>query len=224
MRNIGKIITLFLLIFSIPGCNFFHFEDSNNNTVTELGSLTSGKIWIYLCGLTKNLSSAQEVENRNILNNVGKDLNIKILAIKPKERCSEFDNKLCWPHNSHEQTLNTYSYIKSIVKNIEISGFIGFSNGGFFLNKLAQIMELNKPIISIGSAGYLADTTFRNNIYLLIGKQDRYHYSYAQEFYNKSIGTPLHVILIEYDKGHEIPETVLENILGNLILDKKVAI
>lgn len=212
-----KLVTIFLLIMALlPGCTLFYSPKIDNSQIICLGASDSNKTWIYLCGLTDEFNASHEIAQRNILDHIGKKLNIRFLAIKPAERCPEFDNKLCWPHNSHTETLKTYDYILGLTGNYAIAGFIGFSNGGFFLNKIAQLVELNKPIISIGSAGYLENTSLKNDLYLVIGTQDIYHVLGAREFYNKSKTMQLNVTLIEFDGGHEIPRTALEDLLARI--------
>lgn len=213
-----KIIKILLpTLFLIAGLILFFFKQCDNKVII-LGDLKAEQTWVYLCGLTQDFNSPQEVENRNILTQIGKKLSIKFIALTPPNRCPEFDNKLCWPHNSQEEVLKTYNYILSHIKNTtSVNGFIGFSNGGFFLNQLAQIAELNKPIISIGAAGYLGNSILKNKVYLLIGTNDIYHYNGAQEFYRKSKNSPLDVELIEYAGGHEIPQDVLETVLLKII-------
>ena len=148
------------------------------------------------------------------MSSIGKKLGIKFIAIKPFNRCIQFDNKLCWPHNNKEETLRTYNQILRELPDVKISGFIGFSNGGFFLNKLVQCKQLDVPVVSIGSAGFLENGSYENNLYLLIGKQDMYHVEGAHSLYEQSKNKMLNVQLIEYEEGHVIPEKTLESLLA----------
>lgn len=149
-----------------------------------------------------------------MLDTVGKQLNIKFLAMIPKNRCPQLNNRLCWPHDTEQELLQTYQEIINNVQNQPIQGYIGFSNGGFFLNKLAQFVEINKPIISIGAAGPLFNKQGPiNSIYLLIGKKDRWHYEHAVNLYNQSKDTNLTIHLIEYDEGHQIPANILRKLI-----------
>lgn len=202
------------MVIFIQGCSFFDHKENDN--FAEIGSLKSENRWVYLCGLTQDFDSSQEIENRKKLDAIGCAQNIKFLAIKPNVRCSEFNNKLCWPHNNQDEVNNTYSYILSALNNKKISGFIGFSNGGFFLNKLVQYVELNKPVISIGASGYLENGSIKNKLFLLIGLQDTYHYKDAYEFYQRSKSMPLNVEFVEFNGGHEIPQLLFEETLRRL--------
>ncbi|MCB9493289.1 MAG: hypothetical protein H6679_03375 [Epsilonproteobacteria bacterium] len=204
---------VFILLFLVAffGCSKPH-EDA-----IVLGNQSSSKVWIYLCGLTQSFDGQQECNNRNILDRMGQEIGVKFVAVKPKNRCHQFDNKLCWPHDSESEVNKTYSEIVDALNGQQIAGFIGFSNGGFFLNQLVQTKELGVPVVSVGSAGVLKHDSYANNLYLLVGKNDIYHYQHAKDFYNASQSfSRLRVELIEYDGGHEIPDAVLSELLKKL--------
>lgn len=209
------VILVFIFLMSI-GTVFF-FNRNKDVQIIELGLDDSPIAWVYLCGLTRDWHDPLELENRNKLSCIGKQLGIKFIAIKPFHRCPQFDNKLCWPHDSVVETLRIYDQILNKLTGIKISGFIGFSNGGFFLNKLVQCNQLNVPVISIGSAGYLENGSYKNNLYLLIGKQDVYHIQGARQLYEQLKNSELCIQLIEYEDVHVIPEKLLETLIFSLI-------
>jgi len=183
----------------------------------ELGALSSNQVWVYLCGLVKNFN-ADEMEELKVLQVLGKKYNIKFLAIVPKERCAYLNNSLCWPQDSQEELLDTYRKILNSLHHYKIQGYIGFSNGGFFLNKLVQFVELDTPIISVGSAGKIINNTGpKNNIYLLIGKDDQWHYEPAVNFYKASKNSNLTINFIEYQNGHLLPLEILSDTLKNIM-------
>ena len=216
MRKIA--IYLCMLLIFMSGCKNNNKNPEHHDLIIELGSAARDRVWIYLCGLTSDFYSIDEMQKRKTLTKIGQKNNIKFLAIKPPVHCAEFDNKLCWPHNNREQVLQTYQYILDTIGNKKISGFIGFSNGGFFLNQCAQYIELKKPIISIGAAGYLHNASVPNILYLLISKEDSYHYADARKYYLKAQNSPLHVTLYEYSGGHTIPFPLLEKLIATLQL------
>ncbi len=188
-----------------------------NTKSLVLGDHSQHKAWIYLCGLTQNFNSEQEIKNRKLLDIIGLATKTKFIAIQPTNRCSEFDNKLCWPHDDDTALQNTYQYILKASNGHGIAGFIGFSNGGFFLNKLVQKQQLNVPIISIGSAGFVASAPYENDIYLIIGKQDEYHYEHALNFAKSAKKYPhLRTKVIEHEGGHEIPVEPLISLLKKI--------
>jgi len=203
-----KAINLFFCLIIFISC-----QSSKEKNKVILGNKSSKNCYIYLCGLTQKFN--YEKHNRQILDDIGKNISIKIIAIKPKDRCIDFDNMLCWPHNNKQEIIETYKYIKETINNENINGYIGFSNGGFFLLKLAEIESLNKPIIAIGAGGYIGEIKAKNNLFLFIGKQDKWHYDLAKQFYKQSQNTSLNVKLIEYDQGHVIPQKLLQQVLQN---------
>jgi hypothetical protein len=145
------------------------------------------------------------MDELRVLDSVGKKLNIKFLAMIPSKRCSQLNNKLCWPQETQEELSQTYKKIIDATCSYDIEGFIGFSNGGFFINKLAQFIELGRPFISIGAAGPLVNKKGPlNTIYLLIGRQDKWHYEHAINLYTQSKNTNLDIDLIESLSGHII--------------------
>lgn len=183
-----------------------------STAMIELGATDSTKTWIYLCGLTEHIDSEQEVENRKILDTLGKRLNLRFLAIHPFYRCGRVDYKLCWPHYTPEQTLETFNTILSVVEDEKISGYIGFSNGGFFLNQLSQMKELSLPIITIGAAGSYFQSSVPNNLTMIVGTLEPI-YNSAQAFYKNAKGSPLSVTFIEHEGDHILPSNALEKLM-----------
>lgn len=183
-----------------------------------LGDQKSNKVWVYLCGLTRQWDSSEERSHRKTLEQIANKERIKIVAIKPSDRCSQFDDKLCWPHDNQEQVKNTYAKINNVISSYDVYGFIGFSNGAFFLNKAAQEINLDKPIISIGGAGHFDPEKYINTkTYLIIGKQDHYHYENAVLFYEQANKYRKDSVkLISHDDGHVIPENIVEKVIHAL--------
>lgn len=150
---------------------------------------------------------------RNRFDELGKKLNITFIAIKPPKRCKHYNNRWCWSHDTDEEVSDTYAYILEPLGNRKIAGIIGFSNGGFFLNRLAQTRSLPFPLISMGAAGYLADASHPNKLFLIVGKRDIHHYDDALKFYKASLESPLQITFIEHAQGHIVPFDILENLL-----------
>lgn len=73
------------------------------------------------------------------------------------------------------------------------------------------------PIISIGSAGTLSSSEIENDIYLIIGIDDFYHYKAAISYYEhaKQFGK-LNARLIKHSGDHVIPESVLQELIHRL--------
>ena len=184
----------------------------NPGDVVQLGEVSAEKTWVYLCGLAETVNVEQEVENRQLLDQLGKKHHIRFLAIHPFERCEKANNKLCWIHYTDEQTLETYENIEEVVGKEKIAGFIGFSNGGFFLNKLAQMKELEVPLVSIGASSSFNPAPSSNEITLIVGREE-FVYESAQQFAQQAKGSPLSITFIEHEGGHILPAKVLENFI-----------
>jgi hypothetical protein len=192
-------------------------RDSSKDPIIIVGDTQSKRTWVFLCGVVGDFMVQQAVEHRVLLDRIGKKLGIAFVAVRPKSYtnyCGVL--MLCWPHNTQKEILQTYQEIQFAVGDRPIAGYIGFSNGGFFLNKLAQYKSLEVPIISIGSAGYIDVEPMPNTIHLLIGIHDVYHYEYAQKLYAQSQNTALTIKLIEYDGGHDMSETLMTSLIAEL--------
>ena len=198
------------LLTSIVGCG------QHKSTVGTLGENSSSQTWIYLGGLTQEIESPEEVHNKKILDHIGKKLNIKILAIPYFDRCEKANYKLCWLHYTPAQTLETYDKILKVVEGEKISGFIGFSNGGFFLNQLAQLRDLKHPIISVGASGTLGSSSFRNTLTMIVGKSEVI-YPGAKKFFQDAKKSSLSLTFISHEGGHIFPSQTLEKALRQYV-------
>ena len=219
MRNTGKLLSIpTLLLCLVSLCLAGSEKRKISPALTVLGDVTRPKAWVYLCGLTLSWDATTTRNNRALVDRIAKKEHIKIIALKPPLRCAQFKGKLCWPHNTSEQVKQTLAYIQEAVPLKKIAGFIGFSNGGFFLNRLYQDVDVDCSFISIGSGGFLnAPQPNAQGLYLIIGKQDKHHYKLAQHFYKKAQQSPkAHVELLEHDGEHIIPERLLQNLLHRL--------
>jgi hypothetical protein len=204
------------LLFTLSGCNQIADKIQTSDFII-IGSQNSSQTWIYLCGLITDFIPKQMNELK-VLDTIGKELNLKIVVIIPHDRCPQYNHRLCWPQENKEELLTTYKKIMNTVNTQTIDGYIGFSNGGFFLTQLAQYIAMHKPIIAIGSAGLINDPQGpHNKVHLLIGTKDQWHYEHAINLYNQSKNTNLTINLIEYDGGHEIPINALKNIIQNVM-------
>lgn len=196
MRQFFILIGLFCII----SCS------SRESKFVELGNPSSKESWVYLSGLAKSFDSIEEQEYRKILHDIGRELNIRFIALKPRHRCPKFDNKICWPHQNPLQAIETYKSIMTDLGKIPITGWVGFSNGGYFLQEISKQKNLIIPVITIGAAGSLyADS----QIYVMIGKDDEYAYGRSKE---------LGYDFIEYEGGHTIDAAALKKLL-KLILN-----
>jgi len=179
---------------------------------TFLGNQTSRVTWAYLSGLVEDPYS--EEDQYKTLDQIGNDLSIRIIAFSPPVRSPLYQNRLCWPHENQEAVLSTYATLKQQLSEERISGLIGFSNGGFFLLKLAEQKELDIPLVVIGAGIYPSHTNIRNRVILLISKEDTAHYSLAKMFCEREEGSLLNLSCHEYPGGHIIPQVLVKKVVS----------
>lgn len=211
--SLTRMILYGALLTSIVGCG------QHKTTAATLGAKSSSQTWIYLGGLTQDIESPEETNNKKLLDQIGKKLSIKILAIPYFDRCEKANYKLCWLHYTHAQTLETYDKILKVVEGEKISGFIGFSNGGFFLNQLAQLRDLKHPIISIGAAGTLESPAFPNTLTMIVGKSEVI-YPVAKKFFQDGKKTSLSLTFLSHEDGHIFPPKTVEKALKQYVKPK----
>jgi len=180
------------------------FLSSCSAKYVELGNSKSSTKWVYLCGLTDSFDSKTEVKHREILDNLGHEFNIRFIALVPKHRCEKFSNKMCWPQKEAEDRLKTFKSIKRTIRNKKIDGWIGFSNGGYFLLEALKDKHVAKPIITVGAPGTLNST---EQVYIMVGNKDDYAYERVKT---------LSYDFIEYEGGHEIDEKSLRGLLKKI--------
>ena len=182
-----------------------------------LGDTKGTQTWIFLCGLNDDFDGPKARNSRAILNQLGQRCGLRICALEPPTRCADFGNQICWPLSTQEETLSTFDYIQEHTKDIDVCGYIGFSNGGFFLCALAQCIPLDVPIVAIASGGTVRSMPPPNRLILMAGNDDKPYIRKAQDMRASAQGTPLDVTLHTFDGGHVLPEALLEKELPRLI-------
>ncbi|SBS38950.1 Serine hydrolase (FSH1) [Marinomonas spartinae] len=191
-----------------------------------LGDKDSHSVVIYLHGMDLPNVSDQELANRQKLDEIGHVLSIKFYLPRSVTKCHQNDNQLCWPQDNVdelERTLSTITSSANFERGDKLEGIIGFSNGGFFTSKLIQNCLLPDDfwVVSIGSAGAWGDSekdlSNCGRVISIIGKNDRWHYSYMLNFhrYLQSVGAKSK--LIEFNGGHAMPLSELKRELALLL-------
>lgn len=194
-----KHIEIILMASLITGCAIFEPKK------IVLGNKLSNVSVVYLAGITSSVYSDQEIKNRRILNKIGKDLNIKIIAITQQHYCKKFNYNKCWPQKSRFNTYTTYLELLGHLHNEKVSGWVGFSNGGYYLEKLSNLTKINVPIISVGAA-VKGDNS--NDFHVLIGNKDMVAYKQAKEE---------QLNFTEYNGKHELEESSLKKKLMDVV-------
>lgn len=205
-----------LAVMVVGVCGYFllylGISEAQENVVA-VGASRPAQTWVYLCGLTAEFDGEQETARREMLDRVGKETSVRFLALVPTTRCEQYRTMLCWPHDTADEVRSTYDFIMKTVDDYEIDGLIGFSNGGFFLNRLIQETKLAVPVIVVGAYGHVYDTAIKNTLHLMVGTRDEHHYDGVLRFYQQTKDSLLDVTLYEFDGGHDIHEQTLREIL-----------
>lgn len=220
--NIKNILLAVVLGLIVTGVLYLGLQKPREEVLQEekftvvIGDANSAKTWVYLSGLTDDFEASESsIENRMKMDAIGKEVGVRFIAVKPPRRCENHENLLCWPHDNEAEFEGSKNYLMSKVNLEEVSGMVGFSNGGYFLNRLGAYEKFGIPFISIGAGGSSPDGIYNNELYMLIGNKDEYNYDNAKAYYAKiSAGNP-NVSILEFEGGHEIPEKVLVELLRN---------
>lgn len=181
------------------------------------GNSSATHALIYLHGVDSPQPTPQESENRALLSRLAKSENIALALLRSTNFCSQaaFKGKLCWPRGD-DQSLS--ENLKQMLKDAAIChkstakiGMLGFSNGGYFLNRIVSRC-LQTPVswfASIGSSGSIdgasKHATGCGRLLLMIGRKDMTHHK-ARSFYQELRKIGRSVEWQEFEGGHVIPE------------------
>lgn len=171
---------------------------------------------IYLHGVDPVEPSEQERGNRQLLKNLANSEGVALAMLRSTTLCSQpaFRGKLCWPRSTDEVIKEEFARILAqaakCYKPSATLGMVGFSNGGFFLNKLVTQCTPGRVrwFLSIGSGGSVAGAKAGSacgHLHLLIGRKDLTHRE-AQRLYKDLQKLGRSIEFSEFDGGHVIPE------------------
>ncbi len=181
-----------------------------------LGDLSQPCVWVFLCGLNQDFNGEKAQRSRAVLDALGKQYGFRFLALVPPARSSQWGNRLCWPQETPALLDETWAYIKAQTQDLTVAGYIGFSNGGFFLCALSQHKLLPVPLVAIASGGIVKGTPAANRLVLLVDPSDQPYGDKAHDMLGSAKGTPLHVTLHTFEGGHTIPPDLLAEQLTQL--------
>ncbi|MEK6555146.1 MAG: hypothetical protein AABZ31_07900 [Bdellovibrionota bacterium] len=141
------------LIFILLG-SFAH------GTTECIGSVKANRFIVYLHGIDTESPSLQELENRGVLKELAKSLNIRFALPRAKVACPTKIHQMCWTWAA--KTSVDLAPVKSAIelaaadcfpsKNYDV---LGFSNGGIAVASLLRLCEkvdFNLGI-TVGAAG-----------------------------------------------------------------------
>ena len=147
---------------------------------------------------------------------MGKTSGIKFYVLRPRHSDARFNGKRYWSHANPLETRATYRAIIARLKNKKIAGWVGFSNGGFFLGELVQLRSLGVPVVLIGAGGTCRGALRGNSVTVIIGSQDTWHWQSALRFYGQARDKKQSCRLLTHGQGHIVPASLLMEVLKHL--------
>lgn len=194
-----------------------------------LGSEKAKHSVVYLHGMDTTSPSPQEMRNREVLNDLAQKLNLRIALPRAISICPNNQNQICWGWD--------FSDVSSITSSLEIVSaaakkcfsksnhiiLLGFSNGGFVVNRLIQdcLKTPYTQFISVAAGGTwnansTKDLSQCGSLVLLIGRKDSSNYKPVKEYHSWLKQNKAATTLIEFPGSHELPSKELEQTLQAL--------
>lgn len=179
---------------------------------------------VYLHGIDERAIGSLETANRAILKKLSEQFQVRIAIPRGNQTCG---NKLCWDHSGVESVNKSMAGIKSetasCLENRPLIGLIGFSNGGYLVNKYFQ-MCLDSPKVSflvIGALGNLkkepASLKSCGHLTLSIGRRDMIRDQVKSLYRELKKNFPDKVTLEIYEGGHELSYQALHGWLNQVL-------
>ena len=183
---------------------------------------TGSRALIFLHGIDR--PSKPDAANKSAYETLKKlslDLKFRLALPRSNSYCMQ-GKKVCW------NVSNQVNELKSIYEEISKKSagcfaknskpiIAGFSNGGYFLNKLVHhcILPKDTSVISIGAAGNVYKRTNLNHcasLDLILGKYESTYHS-GLKYYLKMKGLQARIVLTKFKGGHMVPYDPLHKIL-----------
>ena len=178
--------------------------------------------FVYLHGMDIADVSGQEKANREKLFRIAQKLEISVVVPRAISICPTSPNQVCWGWKFDQAELTQIKErISSAIGTCgakKVIALVGFSNGGYAVNALHSRCEADEfgKLISIGAMMNTPVTTLKYNqgcagtILRLIGKQDNLNSNLAAVKLVTENNFEKLIQIIEFDGGHEIPESLLQ--------------
>lgn len=181
------------------------------------GNKAASHALVYLHGVDPPEPTQQESSNRELLKRLANSEGIALALLRSTHFCTQaaFKGKLCWPRGDDQSML---ADLRHMLKDAAVChkpsakiGMLGFSNGGYFINKIVSRC-LKTPVFwlaSIGSAGSVDSPGMNQSacghLHLMIGRKD-ISQTKARKFYQELRKVGRSVELVEFEGGHIVPE------------------
>lgn len=234
MKTQALLIASFLL--TAPACStapsYPRVPAGDANAVAScIGPEDSMGFMVYLHGRDFDPPGTLELQNRHVLEQIAENLHIKIALPRGSETCGGNGPPRCWGWEiSDSQTEEALKAIQSAADSCFGSGksfgLIGFSNGGYVVDRIYRTCALRSSswFISVGagaanppSAQWAADLSTCGTFTLIEGTQDPQNYDKSGTYLGKIQRRGGHAQELQFEGGHEIPyEPTRRAILENL--------
>lgn len=215
---------------SLSRLNLQNIVDAESKTEFQpvcLNKAESKTAFVYLHGMDIADVSAQEKTNREKLIRIAQKLKVSVIVPRAISICPTNTNQICWGWKfDTAQLVIVKERISSAIKACgaeKIIAVVGFSNGGYAVNALHSHCagDTFGQLISIGAMMNTQVTSLKYNqgcagqMVRLIGKQDSFNSSPAAIKLVVDNKLEKLIQILEFDGGHEIPESLLEVQLQN---------
>jgi len=187
-----------------------------------LGPDQATSAWFYLHGMDEPTVGDHEQRNRHLLSKIASEMNLRIAIPRGNQLC---DKKACWNHQGVKQVVASID--DAIEKSREclgkrpVVGMIGFSNGGYLLNKYFQSCHHENYIsyLVIGALGELSAKEQRpikqqescGQLTLGIGDKDQLHRRVKSLHQSLQKKFPQRTTLQIFEGGHDLDEKTLRH-------------
>jgi predicted esterase len=174
---------------------------------------------VYLHGRDFDPPGTLELQNRRVLEQIAENLHIKIALPRGSETCGGNGPPRCWGWEiSDSQTEEALKAIQSAADSCfgpgKSFGLIGFSNGGYVVDRIFRTCALQSSswFISVGagaanppSAQWASDLSGCGKFTLIEGTQDSQNYDKGGAYLSKIQLRGGHAHELQFEGGHEIP-------------------
>ena len=195
-----------------------------------IGSETAKHFVVYLHGIDTQEPSPQEKTNREKLNSLAKKLNLRIAIPRATKKCPNEPAMLCWGWNFNDAEVTKLTLeevaakAKKCFPKAEKQILLGFSNGGFVVNRIVQdcLKTPYSKLVSIAAGGSWKTGTAQDlsrcgSIVFLIGQKDEFNYVSVKKYETWLKQNKATTKLVEFSGSHELPSNELEQVLRNII-------
>lgn len=197
-----------------------------------IGEPTAERFVVYLHGMDSEAPSEQEQHNREVLAKLAKAQGVRFALPRASMACPTRAGSVCWGWKFDEAEASAAAtQIDAAATGCfpgKPYGVLGFSNGGYLLNKLLRSCRLEAMLpkaewlIGVGSARFEGEGELEaepkslagcGRLLLLSGREDSYNFDPKHHLYELLVAKGADVEHFEFPGGHILEETSLKQAL-----------